>query len=96
MYDYVTREFDLTPEEQEKARAILLLLERSHRAVMHGGNGYNAGEGQALRTFKDQFYNEVFQRLGQPDELRGGWNISEDCTKVIICQVKWVGDMGSK
>jgi len=92
MYDYVTREFDLTPEEQEKARAILALLERSHRAVIYGGSGYNAGEGEALKTFKDQFYGEVLQRLGQPDELRGGWNISEDCTKVIFCQVKWVGD----
>ena len=96
MYGYVTREFDLTPEEQEKARAILLLLERSHRAVMHGGNAYNAGEGQALGAFKDQFYSTLWQRLGQPDELRGGWNISEDCTKVIFCQVKWVGDTDSK
>jgi len=92
MYTYVTREFDLTPEEQEKAKAIVALLERSHRAVMYGGNAYNAGEGQALGAFKDEFYSEVLQRLGQPDQLRGGWDISEDCTKAILCQVKWVGD----
>ena len=96
MYDYVNREFDLTPEEQEKARAILALLEGAHHALMYGGKAYNTGEGQAFDAFKNQFYSMLWQRLGQPDELRGGWGISEDGTKAVLCQVKWVGGTDSK
>jgi len=79
MYDYVTREFDLTPEEQEKARA----LRRLTKDV--------AMETFALKHFMDDFHREVLARLADPDQLYGAWDISQDDTKVIICQVKLVG-----
>ena len=91
MYDYVTREFDLTPEEQEKAKVMLYFAEKHHRAIALGQPGRNAVQEQAFLAFKNGFYLQLQERLGQPDELRGGWNISEDGSKVIVCQVKWVG-----
>jgi len=93
MYDYVTREIPLTPEEQEKAKAILELAERAQLRVAHGEPPHVRGvEERAFLAFKDKFYKDVQRRLARPTELDGGGIISEDGTKIIICQVKLVGD----
>jgi len=101
MYDYVTREFDLTPEEQEKARAIGVLEQsiqdgRRKMVLLESDGIFNTTKVAALRAFRNDFFHEIVDRLGNPDQLRGAWYISDDCTKAIVCQVKWVGDTDSK
>lgn len=88
MYDFVTTRLPLTPEEQEKAMAILELAKKDQLSVAYGKSGFSPSEGLAFQTFKRNFYDGVTRRLGRPSELDGGWNVSEDGEWLVITQIK--------
>lgn len=100
MYKYKHYEWDLTEEEQKKARCITKSIREAKIALAVSERGENALERLARDQFKQYFFHDVIERLGlklsnggnrkfkNRDNVFGTFGISEDCTKLTSLRLE--------
>jgi len=89
MYDYCESRFPLTEAEQEKALA-LRNLGGHHLSPVFGRETPSPmvkAKRIAYESFKAQFYNEVFERLGYDSRSQPPANISKDNKEIVIFSI---------
>lgn len=94
-YEYGTHEFDLTPEEQEKARWIREHCDEAAQRMIRMGESLDPWSPirGAFEHFKKTFYADVCRRLQIQtwgDEGFAAFSLNPDCTKLVGYRVEKV------
>lgn len=89
MYKFETREFDLTEEEQERAKFIIEVAETKNKEWAAGLHGMAGLEKAAFEEFKYKFYSDIRLRLNEyPSAIPNAcWSITPDGKKAIKMEI---------
>jgi len=89
-YQMKKYEWDLTKEEQEKAKFIHEWVVEANKMLVTKGIAAGPGENGGFEAFKARFYGDVRQRLQIPFSRSGFgcFSISDDLTKLFAYKVE--------